>query len=103
MLRITLILALALLLIPMLAWARPTQVERLPACKSGWKQEAIPSNPGDRYIPLRYSYQVSGPGHVVFRIIGPDGRLLARVKRGQRVAFDCFDDTTRCARGDNCV
>lgn len=82
--------------------ARPTQVERLPACKSGWKLDAaLPQAAHD--IPMQYLYQVlpGAPRHMVIHVVGPDGKLLARVKRGQRAAFDCLDE--RCGPGDNCV
>lgn len=80
------------------------QVEKLPACKTGWKLDTAPFYfPG--YIPTQYLYRVmsGAPRSMIIKVVAPDGRILARVRRGESVAFDCFDDTTQCGPGDRCV
>jgi hypothetical protein len=73
--------------------ARPF-VDHLPACRSGWRFEAALAPQKFRYIPFRYVMQVTPhalPGTIA-QVLSPDGHVVATVRRGQSVAFDCFDD-----------
>lgn len=101
--RYILIAALYLVLVTLVP-RQIVQVEKLPACKSGWKPDAALTQAERRYIPVQYLYRVfPGPHHMMIQVIGPDGRMLARVRKGEAASFDCFDDTAQCGPGDRCV
>lgn len=64
-------------------------VSRLPACKSGWKSDALA---GNQYIPLQYDFHVTADGPAEgMSIVDTEGRVVAKIGRGQDVAFNCFD------------
>jgi hypothetical protein len=100
------ILLAAALLMPGVALASPPHIEQLPACKSGWKPSADTSVANLRFIPRWYVARVSADSrsHATFDVIDADGHLLARVHKGQSVAFDCFDPPSgRCGPGETCT
>jgi hypothetical protein len=69
-------------------------IERLPACKSGWINDTDlkrATSPSVNEIPTQFVYENEAEWGYIIEIRDRFGRLMATIRHGQTVSFDCFD------------